>query len=265
MAEYIFNATESDTLATFKTDYIASLATPLDGMWQTFAAMANQFAIVRADEIVGYCAVDDAHKLLQFHLAAGHEPQHVFTAAIDILGIIGAIVATGETQTLSLCMDRQKSVTLNAILYELAEPSNPAAASFPEGARFCIVEKTELEAAVSFAHAALGADRDWLSYYYTNLIGQGALFGLWLDGDLIATGERRPSNSQKAYADVGMIVSPTHRGKGIATNMLRALIQICQQEGHAAICSTEVDNFAARKAIENAGFVARQRLLEIGF
>ena len=81
----------------------------------------------------------------------------------------------------------------------------------------------------------------------------------------LATGECRPSDSQKPYADLGMVVSKNHRGQGLATNILRQLIRRCRENGLSPICSTERDNYAAQKAIENSGFVSHHRLLEIAF
>ena len=101
--------------------------------------------------------------------------------------------------------------------------------------------------------------------YYGDLIKRKELFGLWDGKTLIATGERRVSETQKPYADVGMIVSTTHRGQGLATMILQKLLNLCGEKGLSAICSTEKDNVGAQKAIAKAGFIDHHRIVEFKF
>ncbi|MBL4838492.1 MAG: GNAT family N-acetyltransferase [Kordiimonadaceae bacterium] len=77
--------------------------------------------------------------------------------------------------------------------------------------------------------------------------------------------ERRISDTQKPYADVGMVVAKDWRRKGLATAILQQLALLCRGEGLRAICSTESGNIGAQKAIENAGFISTQRILDISF
>jgi GNAT superfamily N-acetyltransferase len=265
MTDYRFEAATAQSLSGLKANHVAGLRRPLDGMWQAFAAMATQHAIECNGRVVGFCAIGDDQKLLQFYLQPGHDAQQVFTAAVATLGITGAVVASGEADTLAVCLDHQTSISVGALMYEVNEAAPVAEPCFPDHSAFRALTSLELDAAVDFAHAALGADKDWLRGYYGDLIAGQALHGLWLEGTLIATGELRPSASQQTYADVGMVVSANQRRKGIATNMLRQLLKLCGQAGLKPVCSTEVGNVGAQRAIKKAGFVASQRLLEISF
>lgn len=265
MTGYRFEAATAQSLSGLKANYLAGLRHPLDGMWQAFAAMATQHAIKCDGKVVGFCAIDDDRKLLQFHLQPGHDGQQVFSTAVATLGITGAVVASGEVDTLAVCMDHQRSITVGALMYEVNEAVSIAEACFPDRSTFRALTSLELDAAVDFAHAALGADKGWLRGYYGDLIAGQALHGLWLEGTLIAIGELRPSAGQQIYADVGMVVSANERQKGIATNMLRQLLKLCGQVGLKPVCSTELGNIGAQRAITKAGFIACQRLLEIAF
>lgn len=70
---------------------------------------------------------------------------------------------------------------------------------------------------------------------------------------------------QTEYADLGMIVAQSQRGKGIATQVLSWLIHSANGRGLSPICSTESGNLGAQKAIKRAGLMAQNRIVQIEF
>ena len=265
MTHYKITKTEVAYLAALKHEYLQQCISPLDGMWEHFVGLADHYAIACDDTVIGYCAVNAEQKLLQFYIIGAHDAAFILSQLISELKISGAFLASSEMHALAVCMDHQVSVTVNALMYHTAPDTAAPKASFPNGAQFKSIAAVQLQDAVEFVYETLGMDIDWLKGYLADLIAKGELFGLWLDHKLIATGERRVSASQTPFADVGMIVGTNHRGKGLATNMLVQLRQLCEEEGRKAICSTERDNVAAQKAISRAGFVSHQRILEFTF
>ncbi len=67
---------------------------------------------------------------------------------------------------------------------------------------------------------------------------------------------------QSEYADLGVAVSAAHRGRDIATKVLKQLIACARANKLQPICSTEKDNASAQKAISRAGFIAHHRLIK---
>lgn len=117
---------------------------------------------------------------------------------------------------------------------------------------------------MAFAHEAIGAPKEWLAGYYGNLIQREELFGYWDNETLAATGECRLFDGyQSEYADLGVIVSAAHRGKSIATKVIKQLIAFAQSKQLRPICSTEKGNAGAQKAIGRAGFIAQHRIIEL--
>ncbi len=265
MSMFTFLPTSPESLADLKAKYRATAIVPLDGMWEAFTGMANQFSINDNKGAIGYCAVDDEQKILQFFVSAPANAPAAFNQAIEWLDVASAVVSTAEPAFLGLCMDHQKSVAEHAIMYHLADDMVCAAAEFPRGMAIRSMDKPDLKTVVSFAADTIGADAGWLESYFSGLISRGELYGLWQGSTLVATGECRPSTTQPEFADVGMIVGTGHRGKGIATNILRQLISESAALGLKPICSTECSNIAAQKAIAKAGFTAYHRILEIAF
>lgn len=262
MTKYKFTAVTSQALIALKQAYLKSLVAPLDGMWESFAEGGQHWAIAADNnsENIGYCVLNDGGKLLQFFTIEKENSARIFKEMQGTLKPSGAFVATQEALYLSHCLDSQNALSVNALLYQEGMQVVP-----PSKVKLNKITKVEFEHAVDFGITVLGCDVNWLKGYYENLIVKQQLFGVWKDNALIATGECRLSDSQKPYADVGMMVAEAHRGQGLATEILRGLRHMCKARGLKAICSTESENLAAQKAIMNAGFVSEHRILEIGF
>lgn len=265
MKKYSLKKSDHAELSDLKKLYLKSLPAPRDGMWETFVMMADHYTITHEEKTIGYFVINAEQLILQYYAHDDYDSADIFKQILDELKPVGAVATTSEFQFLSLCLDHQKSVSINALMYHINEDAPIADANFPQGFEFKTISENELKTAVDFAHQTLGADRGWLSGYFGSLINRGELFGLWQEKNLIATGECRLSDTQKPYADLGMVVSKTHRGQGLATAILRKLLKICDKKGLSAICSTEKENIGARKAISKAGFISHHRIVEIKF
>lgn len=265
MNTFSFDKTQPDRLVELKRAYLGRLSHPLDGMWESFGDMADHYNVLADDVVCGYCAINSERKILKFSIDETQPARTVFRQAVSQLEISGAVAATCEPEYLSLCLDLQKSVNVNALMYHIAEGFTLPKFSFPAEVEFKIATSSDLDVAVQFGTITLGADPNWLKGYFEDRIDRGELFGLWKDGRLIATGECRPSDTQQPYADLGMIVAKEHRGKGLATDILRELIRLCEDRRLKPICSTERDNIGAQKAIEKSGFISHHRILDVTF
>jgi GNAT superfamily N-acetyltransferase len=265
MSDHKIQKSTAEELSSLKQDYLGGLIAPIDGMWASFVSMADHYAIMCGEDVVGYTAINEEQIMLRFYVKKGHDQAAVFAQIIDELSVKGAVVATQEIAYLSLCMDNQKSISVNALLYRCNPDTEIEVVKFPDGLDFRGITTEELQTAIDFAVAAIGAPEDWLRGYYSERIADEELFGLWRGEILIATGECRPSADQKPYADLGMVVSADCRGQGLATAILREMLNDCRDRALSPICSTESTNVAARKAITNAGFKSQTRILEVGF
>ena len=245
--------------------YLKTTVVPLDGMWETaFFPAAKHWVIQSDDEMIGYCAIDEANALVGFQVFSPDRAEAAFEYCLEALGLSEAFVSTAEPNYLSLCMDHQTKVTVNALMFEDAGREATQAA-FPNGSEFRKVTQAEFNIAIDFGLHSIGDRRDWLEGYYAERIQKEELFGLWNGRELRAAGELRISPIQDGIADVGMVVSPEFRKLGIATLILKQLRYEGQQRGLRLICSTEERNIGARKAIHRAGFVSTQRILKIIF
>ncbi len=253
-----------------KDQYLQQTNAPLDGMWlYGFVPIGEHYGFHDGEELVGFCCVNAQGYLLQFFVSGPyqHRSSEVFASLLGGEGgpcgeIHGAFVSTAEPRFLSLCLDHFPTFEVNALMYERVHvpDGEGRGVAIPSMAA---IEESQRAEAVAFAVETLGAPEDWLLGYYTNLIGRGELFGVWDEGRLIAIGENRSREGYRSdCVDLGVIVDPSQRGKGIATEILRRLATMNDQRGSMSICSTERANVAARTAIERAGFFAPHRILQ---
>lgn len=261
-----------EPLGELKHLYMQQATDPLDGMWLCgFVPMATHYGFHEENELAGFCCVNDEGYLLQFFVSPRY--QHQSSALFDSValradspaGVIkGAFVSTAEPHYLSLCLDHFSAFEVNALMYQLDGTSG----SSPKNSREPVLSMMTMSAAnlpeaIDFAVAAIGAPEEWLNGYYAGLIERGELFGLWEGGRLIATGESRGYDQfQTDYADLGVIVGQSVRGRGLATQILKDLVAMNERKGLKPICSTERENIAAQKAIVRAGFFARNRIIQ---
>lgn len=263
MSEYQFKQALIEEFKEQKRHYLENLSAPLDGMWESgFLPLADHYKISLNGTGVGYLVLNDEGYVLQFD-APNHQ-QAAFASAVEILKPKGAFVSTVEESYLNAARNHEKNSTVNSLMYSEFVPLKTML-PFDPGSKFSLIAPEGLEIAVRFAHETLGANAEWLRGYYGLLINRGELYGLYTQGNLVATGECRISETQKPYADVGMVVGKEHRGKGIATKILKTLRKQCHKNKLKPICSTEFENKAAQRSIENAGFKNTNKILRIDF
>lgn len=263
--------TDLSALATLKQQYFSRTSAPLDGMWQFgFIPIAEHFAFVEKQHIVGYCCVNEESYMLQFYLSpsAKTNAKDLFTLiaqqnSSEIGPVKGAFVSTAEPAYLSLCLDNSSSVSVNSFMYQQAKH---AAKSSDDAIELQLATKMMHKSLVDFAVETIGAPTQWLSDYYGNLISRKELWYYQKDQQVLATGECRTNDQyQTNTADLGMIVAKAYRGKGIAREVLKFLVSKSTQKGLLPICSTESINISAQKAIANAGLESNHRIIKVDF
>jgi len=251
-----------DPLEPLRRRFVEQATAPLDGMWLCgLAPAAAHVGLVFNKVLAGYYCLNDDGFLLQFYVDEAHRPQaiEVFKTVASQDAVCGAFASTAEPEYLSLCMDHFPHIEVNALMYQ---QHGPSAAGPPLGMK--PLSAAELGEAVDFASTAIGAPKDWLRGYYEGLIAREELFGLREQDILVGLGENRGfAGLQPGYADLGVIIGQERRGRGLATRVLRDLVRANELRGLRSMCSTEANNVAAQTAIGRAGFVARNRIVQL--
>lgn len=259
---------DNTQLDVLKLQYLSTTTAALDGMWLCgFLPMAIHFGFYENEILVGYCAINADGYLLQFHL----EPQSqllasdLFTLIVEqnsrVIGDVeGAFVSTAEPLYLSLCLDYYAQHKTHSLMYQQSLNAMAKPSSLIDMA---VATDAQLADFVQFSVDAIGAPAEWLTGYFQRLIDRQELLGYWGNGKLLASGECRLFDIiQTEYADLGMIVAESERGKGVATQVLNYLVARAKSKKLIAICSTEIANIGAQKAITKAGLRSSHRIIE---
>jgi RimJ/RimL family protein N-acetyltransferase len=163
----------------------------------------------------------------------------------------------------SLCLDIHTGITPHSYLFrdhQRIELSSELSNSY-----FRKAKKSELGDIERFYRTNTEGSGEWIEAFLHECLNREELFVLYDRQALIATGERVPSQKQTPYADLGMVVARSHRGRGLGSSMLIQLKQYCYEVSWKPICSCAADNVASKNAIEKVGFISEQRMMEVQF
>jgi GNAT superfamily N-acetyltransferase len=256
----------SDAIQQLRDDYLRTLVAPMDGMWEsTVIAQATFWEIQDREQHAGYFCIGSDNELLRFHLWENYQDraQEIFRWIVSTYGIQHAIVSTIEPLYFSLCLDIQRSITLHSYLFR--DNQRKDLSSGLGKSIFRKAEKSELDDMVRFYQANTEGSGEWIETFLNAHLNREELFVLYDQHTLVAAGECIPSQKQLPYADLGMVVARSYRGRGVGSFLLTQLKKHCYEAGWKPICSCEVSNRASKKAIEKAGFLSEQRMVKITF
>lgn len=254
---------DSSTLSKLKEAWYDSLLAPQDGMWEMFINTSTPYEISSNGKPIGYACINAEGILLQFFIELGwmQESKSVFKKLLDQTQIKTAMVGTNNPVFLSSALPFQKSVEVDTLLFtEVVD----AQKTDQEGI-FRSCEESDQASVVDFYHRSIGAPKEWLEGYLGGHIQKEEIFIFEKENEILGSCEVRKSDSQLQYADVGMVVSPDHRKKGIGTFLLSKTIEIAKGWNRKAICSCEATNTGSFKAIQNSGFRSIHQLLRLSF
>ena len=256
----------SDVIQQLRDDYLRTLVAPMDGMWESAViAPATFWEIQDREQHAGYFCLGSNHDLLRFHLWENYQDQaqEIFRGMISTYGIQHAIASTIEPLYFSLCLDFQRSIALHSYLFrdnQRRELSSGLSKSI-----FRKAQERELDDMVRFYQAKTEGSGEWIEAFLNARLNREEVFVLYDQQTLVAAGECIPSQKQPPYADLGMVVARSYRGRGLGSFLLTQLKKHCYEAGWKPICSCEASNRASKKAIEKAGFISEQRMVKITF
>ena len=254
---------DTQLIQPLKQTWLKSLTAPQDGMWESFIDQAKHWLIQLNQETIGYACVNAENTLLQFYLKPHYlnEGTGIFKTFIQQEKITQAIIGTNNPVCLSLALHLNQSVKVHTYLFEDFLISAPV----KQDTEIAIAKRRDLLKLIAFCNYSVGAPEQWLKVYLGDLIDKGEVFMLENADEVVGTCEVRRSASNPNIADLGIIVSPEHRKKGLGTFLLRKAKEIALQWGKSPICSCEKDNLGSLKAIQNNGFRSIHQMVLIGF
>lgn len=261
MLRFAFRKMENPrTIRGARIAYQRALVGPLDGMWETTVINDSAFwGIFLQGRRVGHFCIGQDHCLLRYYLidAARINADAVLREIIATFEIKHAVACTVEAFYFSSCLDLQTETMVESYLFR--DTTRGRSVPALRGLVLRKVSKDEMTRLVVFYQTHIDGDTAWVRPFVMERVKRGELFGLYDDQSLLATGELIPSRLQPPYADLGVLVARSSRGKGLGSSMLVGLKERCARVGLTPICSCSAENHASKRAILKAGFVTEHR------
>jgi predicted acetyltransferase len=251
-----------EIIGTLRTKFYEKLVAPIDGMWESlYIGGASAYLIQEEIETIGYCCINSSNYLLQIFLCDGYDYQmsQAIALLIDSKLITHASLSSIEPISFNACLTHAKSVESNTYCFQYSNcPTQKKSLN-----KLTLVTEEDNRAIKNFFKEQIEFEDNF--GYTENLIKRGELYMIKESEIIIATGECRLSDSQKSFADLGVIVNKNYQKKGLGRDVLSLLIIEAQKANRSPICSTTFDNIASRKAIEGAGFYCSHIIFDLSF
>lgn len=249
-----------DSISGLRAKLYQNLTAPIDAMWeQLYIASAQPYLIENDGITLGYCCVNDQNCLIQIFLLEEFisKMDLVITNLVASKLIISACLSSAEPVSFNACLNRSESIQANTLCFQhLNKPIDLKGASVVE-----LVSTDDIPAVKEFLKDQIGMDD---AFGYTeNLVARKEIYMIHESDTIIATSECRVSDSQPEIADIGIIVNKEYQNKGIGTHVLQMQVNRVLKANRKPICSTTLNNLAARKAIEKSGFYCSNILFDI--
>ncbi len=247
-------------------EYYENLIAPMDDMWEeAIIGISNYYRIVLNNNDAGYFCLDNDNILLQYFIKDKFidESKELLKYILKEYKIKEGFVSTIDIRSLPLFLDFNNEIHTHTLLYK--DIYHVDMVSPFEGTEIKIATSTDLQNIIEYYENSVDIQGSWLRPYCINLIKKQQLFLFELNNEILGTGERRISESQKGYAHIGVTVAKEYRRKGLASYILSYLKKDSYTYGLTPICSTTIKNIGSQKAMQNSGFFAYHRIVKVKF
>jgi RimJ/RimL family protein N-acetyltransferase len=257
---------DATIIQSVREDYLRTLVAPMDGMWEGTAIEAATFwELQDQQQPIGHFCTSSDNYLLRFYLLTNYQQraQEILRWIVSTYRIQYAVTSTIEPFYFSLCLDMQISIIRLSYLFR--DNKRIELTSGLNSPVFKAAEKSELDTILRFYRANAEGGGAGLEAFVQKRIDRDELFVLYDQQLIVAIGECIPSQRQLPYVDLGMVVAQAYRSRGLGSFMLSQLKQTCYAADRKPICACAIDNYASKKAIEKAGFISEQRMVQMQF
>ena len=253
-----------DDVAPLRVAMYQSLTAPLDGMWDEIIHAADLWTIRMADSPVGYLSIGEKASLQHFFLFKPFWNQgvRIMRQIIDRLNVASAVINTHHPLFMDTALELFADPRVHTYLYtdyvdlEIRKPT------FIRSFGIELLRPEDLDRLVGFYLENTGGPRPWLEKYLANQLQRKAITGMFDGNQLLGTLEIR-LNKCRPHADIGLVISTTHRKNGLGTYLASEAKKICLASGLKPMCSCTANNLGSKRLIEKAGFVRTGSIIEM--
>lgn len=220
--------------------------------------MVQRGEVWSIDAPEGY-AVTCEGMLVEFHVAPSGEAARLaaFDAVVATSGVHGLFLKSFDAALLALAGCRAGPLSQVGLLFRRCEPMAPL--DMPP-LRLRPAAGDDLPAALCLDPAFFDDFEEVAFYAFSD--GAELILFHGEDGALVGCGISSTVIAGRPGTDIGMVVAPDRRGRGVGTAIVAAMRDRVAARGGRAICGCDIDNIASRRCLERAGFRTDHFLLE---
>ncbi|MDF2988046.1 MAG: hypothetical protein K0R50_3556 [Eubacterium sp.] len=237
--------------------YVDSLSSRYDDFLEEHILASDIFAIYVNDVHTGYFGVYNNEMLTQFVMPATEviHAQPVFSDILKVHEVKNAFVPTCDELFLSLCLDKNRKINMQAYFFE--ESGKPVRQA--EFGRELLSQATLADLPEITSITGDFVDR------HEERIQKGQLYVLRDNGEFLGMGIIVDNVIMRNCKGTGMFTNEKYRQKGVGRSIILHLRDICHTAGVTPIPGCWYYNHNSKRTLESAGYITRTRLLNIEF
>jgi GNAT superfamily N-acetyltransferase len=239
--------------------YLDNLSEPQELFVDQLVSIGQAYSLGISNEVAGYGVVADG-SVVEFYVDDRGlvNVAALFSLLLSSSASTGALCKTFDTRMMAAVTSQPASVRTSGFLFRsirdcefIEDPAVQQRLAAP----------ADLEAVLTI-HDGFFTDRSEVKRYIAD---QQMYVYVAAGGDLLGCGILTRFVPDRGAIDVGMVVAPAHRRKGIGTYIAAHLKHICLVAGERPICGCSSENEASRRTLEAAGFATSHSLLEFTY
>jgi RimJ/RimL family protein N-acetyltransferase len=214
------------------------------------------YLVQDAGDVIGYVITDGASTLVEYH-ATDAAASDLLDQIVERLGLRRAFCKTFDVPLREACSRFRPAVTVKGLLFRRIDARNVEMYGEVRD-RSATTDDIDQIMAID---DGFYRDADEASSY----VRDGQMTVYETDGRIVGCGLIQQVVPSINAHDIGMMVAPRHRRRGLGRYIVRHLIQSCLASGKRPICGCHIDNIASRRCLESAGFRSEHELLELSW
>lgn len=246
-------------------NYIESLTGVVDDFWEEHILGAAFYLIKAGENAGGFFTVyeewDKKKYITSFYLEETYVncAEELFSDILSAYQIEKAYIATCDEMFLSLGLDFNKKIELQAYFFDGTIPHDTRAAEY--GMEY--MEKVTLEEMPEVRNMT----EDFFDSFGDGdiLTEKCELYRIVYEGETLGVGVMVPNKLKKGYTPCGEFVLEQHRRKGVARSLQLNMAEICRGRGDIPIGGCGYKNINSYKTFYSCGRYSKTRLLNITF
>lgn len=251
-----FSQTQIDAVLPQYLLYTASLRL-VDTYWEDYICDAAIYDVFDDERLVGNFSYHEGEEMLSSFFVCDEyisKAIEIFGEVLEAFSPVCAYVVTNDELMLSLCMEYQIQVRLQAFFFDDTNAEVAPPEFKEELLRIAVDDDLPDIMKLDFFHPLYINNEEDLIYVMRDETGK-----------FMGAGHICRMRLARQWGAVGMAVVEEYRHKGVGRSIILHLKEITKKRGLIPIAGCWCKNEGSKKTLEAAGFASKTRLLKVFF